>query len=71
MNPQTVQLILKLLDLVMVAAKVAPNIQQQYEETRTKLDEMVATGRDPSEEELRELNTDIEKMRTELQNDLD
>lgn len=68
MNPGTIELILKLIDFAVLAAKLAPAVQAQYAETRAKVDAMVAEGRDPTPEELAELTNGIDELRGKLHN---
>lgn len=62
MNPLTLELVLKLVDLLVIAIKVAPNVYAQYQETRHKISLMIQEGRDPTPAEWEQLNAEIDKL---------
>lgn len=60
------QAVLKLLDIVVAASTTLPEVLGKYQAVRSKIDQMVAEGRDPTPEEWADLDADIEESRDAL-----
>lgn len=58
--------LLHTLDLIVLGTKMAPEIYAAYVGSRSKLDAMIAEGRDPTEEEFGALEADIRVLRNRL-----
>ena len=62
MSPTTAALILKLIDLLALGVAMAPQIRAKYIETKAKIDQMVAEGRDPTPDEHAEVDAAIASL---------
>lgn len=60
------QTVLKLLDIIVAAGNTLPAVAAKYKLTRSKIDAMIAEGRDPTQEEWETLDSDIEDLRDAL-----
>lgn len=58
--------LLHTLDLIVLGTKIAPEVITAYVDSRTKLDAMIAEGRDPTEEEFFALEADVRSLRQRL-----
>jgi hypothetical protein len=55
MDPATLTLVLKALDIVASGLALAPELKARYDFYRAKIDQMIAEGRPPTEAEFGEL----------------
>lgn len=67
MEPTTLQFLMKLLDLVIVGARVAPSIKDAYDRQREKLDRIIAERRNPTVDEWNDLLHAIQAASDKIQ----
>lgn len=66
MNPSTALLIAKLLDLAILAATKGPSYIEGLRSHRERVQRMIDEGRNPTREELAQLETAVEAHRARL-----
>jgi ribosomal protein L17 len=69
MGPTTALLLLRVLDLGLLAAKQLPAAVKAARETRADLNAMIREGRDPSEAERRIINARMRTLTARLESD--
>ena len=69
MGPTTAMLLLRILDLGVLAARQLPAAVRAARETRTDLEKMIQEGRDPTEAERRVLNARMNVLTARLESD--
>ena len=69
MGPTTAMLLLRILDLGVLAARQLPAAVRAARETRSDLERMVQEGRDPTEAERRVLNARMNVLTARLESD--
>ena len=67
MNPETITLILKLVDLIATAVIRAPEVKIRFDELRSEISLMVAEGRNPTPAEWDAMNDRADALHAELQ----
>ncbi|MFQ5774019.1 MAG: hypothetical protein ACE5GS_05850 [Kiloniellaceae bacterium] len=66
MTASTALLVFKLLDLLALGVQVAPPVLRRYKAARARIDLMIAEGRDPTPEEVREIDNGLAALQAEL-----
>lgn len=69
MGPTTAMLLLRVLDLGVLAARQLPAAIRAARETRSDLEKMVREGRDPTDAERRVLNARMNVLTARLESD--
>ncbi len=69
MGPTTALLLLRILDLGVLAAKQLPAAVRAARETRSDLEKMIREGRDPTDEERRVINARMSLLTARLESD--
>ncbi len=69
MGPTTALLLLRVLDLGVLAAKQLPAAVRAARETRSDLEKMIREGRDPTDEERRVINARMSLLTARLESD--
>lgn len=69
MGPTTALLLLRVLDLGLLAARQLPAALKAARETRSDLEAMIREGRDPSEAERRIINARVRTLTARLESD--
>ena len=67
MNPATLLLIVKLLDILALAALKLPELKARYDATVTRIRTMIAEGRQPSDEEFAELIGECDALTSRIE----
>jgi len=68
MSPQQIELLFKVLDILALGLKLAPELKASYDQSKSKLEQIIKEGRDPSPEEWNELNSRIDALQAALDN---
>lgn len=68
MSPQVLTLIFKLIDLAAVGLSSIPKAKRDYDELSSRIQTMVAEGRDPTPREFERLMTRAEDAHSRIQN---
>lgn len=66
MNPSTLNMILKLLDLLVLGMNLAPKLKASFDENRSKIQQMIDEGREPTQSEWETLLEEVQKNTDEL-----
>lgn len=69
MGPTTAMLLLRVLDLGVLAARQLPAAIRAARETRSDLEQMIREGRDPTDAERRVLNARMNVLTARLESD--
>jgi ribosomal protein L17 len=69
MGPTTAMLLLRILDLGVLAARQLPAAVRAARETRSDLEKMIQEGRDPTDAERRILNARMNVLTARLESD--
>jgi chloramphenicol 3-O-phosphotransferase len=69
MTPNTILLIIELIDLAAIAVSKGPAVIAAFERNRDAIRAMVAEGRDPTADEIAALRAEIADLRTRLHDD--
>ena len=69
MGPTTAMLLLRVLDLGVLAARQMPAAIRAARETRSDLEKMIREGRDPTEAERRVMNARMNVLTARLESD--
>jgi len=62
MNSAAILIVLKLIDILTFAWKVAPEVKEEYRKVRDKVEQMVREQRDPTPKEWEQLNAETERL---------
>lgn len=68
MNPKTIDMVLKLIDLLALGISITPSIKSSYDEQKSKIQIMVDENRDPTQEEWEELLSVVQENTNVLEN---
>ena len=69
MTPNTILLIIELIDLAAIAVSKGPTVIAAFEHHRDAIRAMVAEGRDPTADEIATLRAEIADLRSRLHDD--
>ncbi len=63
------KIVLPVLDIIAAAIKMAPAVLDAYQNARTKINQIISEGRDPTPEEHAQLNDLVNKLRADIHAD--